>query len=149
MRSAFRLAKATAFAVVLVWSLDCGPSNMESDRFLETYVDATSKSRADAIFTIQATKPYAVVLLHGPALDTELLRSVGLEGPRLEAISEAAPKDFTAAVAIVTSDHVSVGWFLGYHAILQHSFAVRKTAKEPVTFALKYGGSLPEIISMK
>jgi hypothetical protein len=52
-------------------------------------------------------------------------------------------------VAIVTPQTYEVGWFLGNYVISASSMSVSKHPGEPTMINLRYGGSLPEIISIE
>ena len=144
-----QLGKTFLAIFAVLFSFGCGPRDLEADRFVDALLEATANSKPDASFKIVADRPYSVVLFNGPVVDTTLLRTGGLEGPRLEGVVQAAPKDFKAAVAIVTTQGVSIGWFLGNYVNVQRPVAVAKPAGASIQITLKYGGSLPEVVSMR
>ena len=144
-----RWIRLAVLAVVLMGTSRCGSAELGSERFFDALIAATRTSSPEAVFRPSSSQPYSVVLFRGPTVNRELLRKGGLDGGRLEGVAQAAPKDFKLAVAVVTSETASVGWFLGNYVISQQEAVVQKNGNDAVTILLKYGGSLPEITAMK
>jgi hypothetical protein len=141
---------ATRFFALATWILaaGCASSDFEFDRFTDSIVAASAKNLDKATYIPRTAGPYTLVILKGPKVERSLLEKAGLSD-KLDSIFQAAPRDFTLAVAIVTPQRAQVGWFLGNYVLSESSKVVSKASGEPVTIKLRYGGSLPEIISVE
>jgi hypothetical protein len=134
-----------------IWILaaGCANSDLEFDRFTDSIAAASAKDMGKATYVPRIAGPYSVVILKGPKVERSLLQKAGLSDASLDSILQGAPRDFTLAVAVVTPQRTQLGWFLGNYVLSESSKMVSKGAGEPVTINLRYGGSLPEIISIE
>lgn len=149
MTSYIRRSQSIRAFLLCVLMSACQTSDLQSDRFIAAINEGAGQSATEVSFLPNVASDYAIVLLPKGPIAPELLRSAGLEGPRLQGALEAAPAEFESAIIVVTPTHFEMGWFLGHYALVQAPAVVNKRRGQPVTVGLRYGASLPLITSIR